>query len=87
MFSRKCIVTNKIVPVNQLIRFVLLKNGVIMFEKDEKILGRGAYCLKNIETIELLFKKKSLNKAFKKNIPQETYNALRKEVEEYVKKK
>lgn len=85
--KRKCIVTGKIVPTNNLIRFVLLKNGDILFEKDKKILGRGAYCINDNETIEVLFKRKILNKSFKKNISHEKYEILKKEVEEYVIKK
>ena len=86
MISRKCIVTGKIVSIDNLLRFVLSKDGTIKLQKEKKILGRGAYCLKDDEVIETLFKKRTLNKSFKTNIPIETYNELRKEVDEYVKK-
>ncbi|MBD5423378.1 MAG: DUF448 domain-containing protein [Mycoplasma sp.] len=86
MISRKCIVTGKIYPTCKLIRFVMLKDKSIVLEKDIKVLGRGAYCLKEDKVIEELFRKKSLNKSFKMNILPETYNTLRKEVDEYVKK-
>ncbi len=86
MISRKCIVTGKITPIDNLIRFVLTKDGQIHLEKDKKIYGRGAYCLKDKDTIELLFKKRVLNKSFKRNISQEVYESLRKEVIDYVKK-
>lgn len=84
IIKRKCIVTGKIVPIDNLIRFVLLKSGDIVFEKDKKILGRGAYCLNSNEAIEVLFRKKILNKSFKKNISHEKYESLKKEVEDYV---
>lgn len=86
MVTRKCIVTGKIVPINQLIRFVLLKNQLIVLEKDKKILGRGAYCLNQEEVINELFRRRILNKSFKRNILPEVYEHLRKEVDEYVKK-
>lgn len=86
MITRKCIVTGKILPVNQLIRFVLLKDKSIVLEKNEKILGRGAYCSKEPEIINELFRKRILNKSFKRNILPEVYENLRKEVDEYVKK-
>lgn len=86
MITRKCIVTGKIVPTNELIRFVLLKDQTIVLQKDQKILGRGAYCLNQEEVINELFKRKILNKSFKRNILTEVYENLRKEVDEYVKK-
>ena len=79
MISRKCIVTGKILPINQLIKFVLLK--------DKKIYGRGAYCTNDPKIIDDLFKKKYLNKSFKQNILPEIYNQLREEVDKYVKNK
>ena len=85
MISRKCIVTGKILPINQLIKFVLLKDKTIVLEKDKKIYGRGAYCTNDPKIIDDLFKKKYLNKSFKQNILPEIYNQLREEVDKYVK--
>lgn len=86
MYSRKCIVTSKILPVDRLIKFVLSKDGIIKLEKDKKLLGRGAYCIKDEQIINILFERKLLNKSFKTNINMQTYNELKKEVDEYVKK-
>ena len=86
MYTRKCIVTNQILPVDQLIRFVKTKDGLIKIEKKTKLLGRGAYCLNNLESINELFKKKLLNRSFKTNISNEVYEKLKKEVQNYVKK-
>lgn len=85
MYSRKCIVTNQILSVDKLIRFVKTKDGLIKIEKKTKLLGRGAYCLNNIESINELFKKKLLNRSFKTNISNDVYQELKKEVEDYVK--
>lgn len=85
MYKRKCIVTSQILPVDQLIKFVMLKNGNILLEKEKKIYGRGAYCKKDIEIIKVLFDRKLLNKSFKTNVSSNLYKELRKEVEDYVK--
>lgn len=87
MVSRKCVVTGKILPTDQLIRFVLINKEKVVLEKNEKILGRGAYCLKEEKVIDELFKRRILNKSFKRNILPEVYNSLRKDVDEYVKEK
>lgn len=87
MISRKCIVTGKILPINQLIKFVLLRDKTIVLEKNEKIYGRGAYCTNDPIIIDELFKKKYLNKSFKQNVLPEIYNQLREEVDKYVKNK
>lgn len=86
MYSRKCIVTSEVVPVNKLIRFVLLKDGTIVLEKESRIYGRGAYCKNDVNIINILFERKLLNKSFKTNISSTTYKMLWMEVEEYVKK-
>ncbi|MBN4089455.1 YlxR family protein [Mycoplasma enhydrae] len=78
-YSRKSIVDNKIYPVQELIRFAKIENS-IYFDPDIKLGGRGTYCLNSNEQIEILFKKRLLNKAFKQNINNEVYDKLRKEV-------
>lgn len=86
IIKRKCIVTNEILPVDQLVRFVLQKNGKIFLQKDKKIQGRGAYCKKDKEIIEIMFNKRILNRSFKFNISNVVYDELRKEVDNNVKK-
>lgn len=85
-YSRKCIVSNQIYPVEKLIRFVKLQDGKIVVQFDQKIAGRGAYCLNDPLIIEQLFKRKLLNHSFKTNISNEVYLKLKEEVEVYVKK-
>lgn len=80
MYSRKCIVSGQICPVEQLIRFALFKDGTIKVEKATKLGGRGAYCKNEPEIIEQLFKRKLLNRAFKRNINPNIYEALKQEV-------
>lgn len=82
IYNRKCIVTGQILPVNELIKFVLLKDGTIILDKDKKIKGRGAYCKNDFQTVSILFEKRLLNRSFKKNISINTYEQLRKEIED-----
>lgn len=81
IYNRKCIVTNQILPINELIKFVLLKDGTIILDREKKIQGRGAYCKNDFQVINILFDKRLLNRSFKKSIPINTYEQLRKEVE------
>ncbi|AWX69753.1 YlxR family protein [[Mycoplasma] anseris] len=85
-YSRKSIVDNQIYPIADLLRFSKDQNGEIHFDPQKTHQGRGAYCLKTIEQIEQLFKKRLLNRAFKQNIEIEVYNKLRNEVDEWVRK-
>ncbi|MDK2819606.1 MAG: YlxR family protein [Mycoplasmataceae bacterium] len=80
---RKCIVTNQILNINQMIRIVKDKNGLFFFDNERKIQGRGAYVLDDIDKIYLMLKKKLLNKTFKSNISNSVYIMLKQEVEKY----
>ncbi|RMA77574.1 hypothetical protein JN00_0425 [Metamycoplasma subdolum] len=85
--ERKSISNNTKYTLDKLIRFVKQKDGKILFDIDQKLGGRGAYCLNDEENIEILFRKKLLNKAFKQNISQEVYDNLRNEVAIWQKKR
>ncbi|AXE61066.1 DUF448 domain-containing protein [[Mycoplasma] phocae] len=84
-YNRKSIVDSKIYDINMLIKFVKNKNGIISFDKNKNMPGRGAYCLLDEDQINILFRKKLLNKAFKQNINVEVYNNLEGEVIEWIK--
>ncbi|QKX31671.1 YlxR family protein [Metamycoplasma hominis] len=84
--QRKSIVDNKIYDIDLLLRFSKDKNNLISFDPYKKNPGRGAYCLNDSEQIEILFKRRLLNKAFKQNIDIQKYNEIRKEVDEWVNK-
>ncbi|MBN3535032.1 YlxR family protein [Mycoplasma procyoni] len=86
--SRKCIVTNSILPIEQLLRFVLDKEtNTILVDFDNKIQGRGAYVINSKETIQIAFSKKHLNRSFRMNVTKENYEKLTKEIEEHGEKK
>ena len=64
-----------------LLRIVKNKDGEIFVDKTGKANGRGAYVCKNKDCFEKLCKQKSLNKAFKCNVPQEVYQKIGEEIE------
>lgn len=77
--SRKCIATNEVKPVSEMVRIVKTKDNKFLIDSDHS--GRGAYVSRNIEAIENVKKKRLLNKAFKTQVPLEVY----KELEELIK--
>ncbi|WP_412031776.1 YlxR family protein [Metamycoplasma buccale] len=85
-YFRKSISDNNVYPINLLVRFAKDKEGSIIFDPDGVKLGRGAYCLKNQEDLEMVFKKRLLNKAFKQNISPSIYEYLWNEVLTWLKK-
>ena len=84
IIKRKSIVDGQIYSISKMIR---LKDGKITFDPDNKAKGRGAYCLNNISQLDILFKRKLLNKSFKQNISQEQYEEIRNEVNIWIKNK
>lgn len=87
IIERKSIVDGQIYSISQMIRFAKSKDGKIKFDPDNKAKGRGAYCLNNISQLDILFKRKLLNKSFKQNISQEQYEEIRNEVNIWIKNK
>ncbi|WP_373434918.1 YlxR family protein [Metamycoplasma equirhinis] len=85
IYLRKSIVDSQLYEINNLLRFVKNKDGVISFDSTKTKLGRGAYCLNSQDQIEILFKKRLLNRAFKQNISIEIYNSMKAEVEKWIK--
>ncbi len=76
---RMCSVTREKFLKQDLFRLVKTSNGV-EFDKEQKLQGRGAYIKKDLKTIELAFKRKSLNKALKAEVSEEIYIALIQEL-------
>ena len=76
---RMCLVTREKLLKQDLFRVVKTPAGVI-FDRDQNIQGRGAYIKKDLKTIELAFKRKSLNKALKADVSEDIYIALIQEL-------
>ncbi|UUD36721.1 Putative transciprtional termination factor [Mycoplasmopsis californica] len=81
--TRKCVYTNQILPVSQLLRFNKNQANNIEIDWNNSLKGRGAYIIKNKDKILEALKRKILHKAFRMNVPQEVYTKVTKEVEEY----
>lgn len=73
---RTCIVCRQKGNKDNFIKFVYNKNNEIFIVYDTRLDGRGAYICKNTECIKKCIKSKSLNRAFKHNIPQKFYEEL-----------
>ena len=76
--QRMCCVCRQKHPRTQLIRITLSQGNLKINEGKQKYFGRSAYICKNKECLELAIKKRSLNRAFRREIPQETYEDLTK---------
>ncbi len=78
---RMCIVCREQNDKKELLRIVKNKNDEIFVDKTGRANGRGAYVCKTRECYEKMCKQKSLNRAFKCNVPQEVYQKIGEEIE------
>ena len=83
--QRKCIACQDRDNKKELIRIVKNKEGEIFIDLTGKANGRGAYICKDSECLKKAIKSKALNKAFKIDVPDEVYDNLLMELEEYEK--
>ncbi|TQC53996.1 YlxR family protein [Mycoplasmopsis mucosicanis] len=81
--TRKCIVSGKILPVDELIRFDYKKDtNTISLDLDKTKKGRGCYLYLSEENWACVLKTKALNRAFRTNVTKETYAQIEKELKE-----
>lgn len=78
---RKCLGCQEMKDKKALIRIVKDQENQFMIDPTGKKNGRGAYVCKDVSCFEKAFKTKGLERSFKMAIPQEVYDALRKELE------
>lgn len=81
--QRTCIVCRKSSEKQDFYRIVRTPEGSYDFDATLKKNGRGAYICKDDKCIEKCFNKKMLNKTFKTNIPDEIYEKLKAEYNEF----
>lgn len=74
---RKCIVTQAQLPKKELIRVCRTPEMNVIVDVTGRANGRGAYLAKNLETIDLAQKRKTLARALECEIPDEIYDELR----------
>ena len=77
---RMCMACRERKQKERLIRVVKQKKGSIFIDKTGKADGRGAYVCNNLECLELLKKKRGLERSFKCKIDGLIYDDLEKEL-------
>ena len=78
--QRTCIGCNTQKDKKDLIRIVKNKEGEISLDKTGKAQGRGAYLCDSEECLQKARKSNALSRSFKINVPQETYEALERQL-------
>lgn len=75
-----CVACRGMHDKRNLIRIVKDKQNDITIDLTGKKNGRGAYICRDINCFKILYKQKSLNKAFKTNIDDNIYKAIEEEI-------
>lgn len=75
---RTCIATREKLPQGELIRVVKTPENKVKIENGQKIMGRGAYIKRSEEAIQLVKKKRLLEKALKVKVDDSIYDELMK---------
>lgn len=76
---RMCCVCRKKQNKNDMVRLVNTNEDIVVDNK-KKFNGKATYVCKTSECIDILVKKKILNKVFRKNIKNEIYDKLKEEL-------
>ena len=77
---RKCIGCGEMSGKKTLVRIVRSKDGEIAVDVTGKKSGRGAYICREPECFEQVRRQKKLERALKCQIPDEIYDAVKKEL-------
>lgn len=78
--TRKCIGCREMKDKKELIRILKTEGDEIVLDTTGKKNGRGAYLCFSTECFEKAVKSKGLERSFKRAIPQEVYDDLKKEL-------
>ena len=81
--ERTCIACRKKGSKDNFIKIVKNKNNELQIEKDKKLDGRGAYMFKSKDCLKLCQKSRALNRVFKMLVPQEFYEELNNEFDNF----
>lgn len=77
---RMCLCCREMKPKKELTRVVLNKEGAIAVDLTGKAPGRGAYLCREPACIARLAKTRALDRAFARQVPEEIYSSLQKEL-------
>ena len=82
--DRTCFITKQKLPKEKLLRFSYDKfNNQVILDRDKKLLNRGFYITNEKKYIELLLKKKIIQKKY--NLSLENSNFLEMQLKELIK--
>ncbi len=85
--QRTCIVCRRLRPKPELLRIARRSDGSLAFDALARLGGRGAYLCREQKCIDMLQKRKGLDRAFRRSIPADIYRTLIEEMSDYVAKK
>lgn len=75
---RMCVVCRNMKPKAELVRVTKTQDGQIFVDNTKKADGRGAYVCNNNECLQKCIKTNALNRAYKKTVSDDNYEALKK---------
>ncbi|MFV8499550.1 YlxR family protein [Mycoplasma sp. VS424B] len=82
-YTRKCIATNAITPIDKLVRFSFDKEtNLVELDLDHNKLKRGAYFIPTQENWNYIKKTRALNRVFRTNISPEVYIEIEEQLKE-----
>ena len=79
--TRMCIVCMQMKPKSELLRLIKQPDGSIIIDRKQKLGGRGVWIDKSHECVDLLKKKKALERKFKCLIPQNLFEEINKAID------
>ncbi|WP_233589595.1 RNase P modulator RnpM [Exiguobacterium aurantiacum] len=77
---RKCVITQEMLPKNDLIRVVRTPEGDVVIDTTGKLNGRGAYLSRDVDVIRLAEKKRTLDHHLKVKTSETLYEQLEQAV-------
>ncbi len=77
--QRKCVGCQNVFLKKELMRIVKNEDGVFL-DATGKQNGRGAYICKNLNCLEIAYKRKNLERSFRCPVDQQVYENLRQEL-------
>ncbi|WP_235670410.1 YlxR family protein [Mycoplasmopsis pullorum] len=82
-YTRKCVATNQILDIQDLIRFDFdKKKNLIKLDLEKTGKGRGCYIKNDPNVWEKFYKSKGLNRSFRFNVSTEVYDSIYKQLME-----
>ncbi|HJC55981.1 MAG TPA: YlxR family protein [Candidatus Eisenbergiella intestinipullorum] len=80
---RQCVGCGQMKGKKEMMRVLRTAEGEIMLDMTGKKNGRGAYLCRSMDCLKKAQKNRGLERSFKMSIPNEVYDHLEKEFEEF----